>query len=192
MVDHPSTLLRPDDLLRHLRDLRTHTHEGAVSRSDKEALYRRAVDLLTPVARSVLDAANAAFLDGTGDVRVVGPVDDGYGGLVSMFELSWPEQRAGSVVRGPRGPLQPVRIVAHYGDTFHHPHLAASDIGDWPLQVTSPADARRQEGVLAAIVERELHQRIYESDWHIIPAARRDDVDRGRDTSGDGGGDDRP
>jgi hypothetical protein len=31
------------------------------------------------------------------------------------------------------------------------------------------ADAERQKGVLAAIVELELHQRIFETDWRILP-----------------------
>jgi hypothetical protein len=39
----------------------------------------------------------------------------------------------------------------------------------WPFQVTSAADAGRKKGVLAAIVELELHQRIFETDWRILP-----------------------
>jgi hypothetical protein len=35
--------------------------------------------------------------------------------------------------------------------------------------VTSAADAGRQKAVLAAIVELELHQRIFETDWRILP-----------------------
>ena len=53
------------------------------------------------------------------------------------------------------------------------PHLSGSSAGYWPFQVTSQADAERQKGVLAAIVELELHQRIFETDWRIIPVARR-------------------
>jgi hypothetical protein len=35
------------------------------------------------------------------------------------------------------------------------------------------ADAERQKGVLAAIVELELHQRIFETDWRILPSDGR-------------------
>ena len=35
------------------------------------------------------------------------------------------------------------------------------------------ADAGRQKGVLAAIVELELHQRIFETDWRILPVSRQ-------------------
>jgi hypothetical protein len=34
--------------------------------------------------------------------------------------------------------------------------------------VTSELDAERQKGILAAIVELELHQRIFETDWRIL------------------------
>jgi hypothetical protein len=74
---------------------------------------------------------------------------------VTWFELSWPEQRAARVIRGPNGPLQPVRIVVNYSQGELHPHLSGSTAGFWPFQVTSEADAGRQKGVLAAIVELE-------------------------------------
>src|SRR5260370_22070310 len=96
---------------------------------------------------------------------MIGAEEDGAGGLATRFELSWPEQRAARVMRGPNGPLQPVRIVVNYSQGFLHPHLSGSTAGFWPFQVTSVADAGRQKGVLAAIVELELHQRIFETDW---------------------------
>jgi hypothetical protein len=92
---------------------------------------------------------------------------------VTWFELSWPEQRAARVIRGPNGPLQPVRIVVNYSQGELHPHLSGSTAGFWPFQVTSEADAGRQKGVLAAIVELELHQRIFETDWRILPSDGR-------------------
>lgn len=104
---------------------------------------------------------------------MVGPEEDGSGGLVTCFELSWPEQRAARVIRGPNGPLQPVRIVVNYSQGELHPHLSGSNAGFWPFQVTSEADAGRQKGVLAAIVELELHQRIFETDWRILPSDGR-------------------
>ena len=57
----------------------------------------------------------------------------------------------------------------NYSQNFLHPHLSGNTAGYWPFQVTSEADAQRQRGILAAIVELELHQRIYETDRHILP-----------------------
>ena len=173
MNDPKPTTLRADDLLRHLKDLRTGTYEGAQSRSAKEEIYRKGIELLTPVAIAVLEEANVLFLQGTGKIQIIGPEDDGSGGLETRFELSWPQQRAAYVARGPREPLQPVRIVVNYSQSFLHPHLSASAAGYWPFQVTSWADAERQKGILAAIVELELHQRIFESDWRILPVSQQ-------------------
>ena len=173
-MNHPkATTIRTDDLLRHLQDLRTGTYEGEKSRSAKEVLYRRGIELLTPIAIAILEEANALFLHGTGEVQVIGPEDDGSGGLVTRFELSWPEQREAQVIRGPRQPLKPVSIIVDYSQNFLHPHLSGSTAGYWPFQVTSEADAERQKGILAAIVELELHQRIYETDWRILPVSRQ-------------------
>ena len=82
--------------------------------------------LLSPVAVEILEEANSLFLNGTGNVKMVGPEEDGSGGLVTCFELSWPEQRAARVIRGPNGPLQPVRIVVNYSQGELHPHLSGS------------------------------------------------------------------
>ncbi len=173
-MNHPnSTTIRADDLLRHLQDLHTGTYEGVKSRSDKESLYWRGIELLRPIAVAILEEANTLFLNGTGEVQVIGPEDDGSGGLVTRFELSWPEQRTSQVTRGPREPLQPVRIVVNYSQGFLHPHLSGSTAGYWPFQVTSREDAERQKSILAAIVELELHQRIFETDWRILPVTRR-------------------
>jgi hypothetical protein len=163
------TAIRPDDLLRHLQDLRSGTYEGEKSRSAKEDVYRQGIELITPVAVSILEEANTLFLNGTGEILVIGPEDDGSGGLETRFELSWPEQRAAWVTRGPHQPLEPVRIVVNYSQNFLHPHLSGSAAGYWPFQVTSEADAERQRAILAAIVELELHQRIFETDWRILP-----------------------
>ncbi|MDQ6864160.1 MAG: hypothetical protein M3044_10080 [Thermoproteota archaeon] len=168
----PSTV-RADDLLCHLQDLRSGTYEGTMSRGAKEVVYRQGIMLLSPVAVEILEEANTLFLNGTGNVKMVGPEEDGSGGLVTCFELSWPEQRAARVIRGPNGPLQPVRIVVNYSQGELHPHLSGSTAGFWPFQVTSEADAGRQKGVLAAIVELELHQRIFETDWRILPSDGR-------------------
>ena len=165
--------IRADDLLRHLQDLRSGTYEGAHNRRAKEELYRRGIELLTPVAVALLEEANVLFLQQTGEIQVIGPEDDGSGGLETRYELSWPEQRAAQVTRGPREPLQPVRIVVNYAQGFLHPHLAGSTAGFWPFQVRSQADAERQKGILAAIIELELHQRIFETDWQILPISQQ-------------------
>ena len=164
--------IRADDLLRHLQDLRNGTYEGVHNRRAKEELYRRGIELLTPVAVALLEEANVLFLQHTGEIQVIGPEDDGSGGLETRYELSWPEQRAAQVTRGPREPLQPVRIVVNYAQGFLHPHLAGSTAGFWPFQVRSQADAERQKGILAAIIELELHQRIFETDWQILPISQ--------------------
>jgi hypothetical protein len=126
---------------------------------------------LSPVAVEIVEEANSLLLNGTGNVKMVGPEGDGSVGPVTCFELSWPEQRAARVIRGPNGPLQPVRIVVNYSQGELHPHLSGSTAGFWPFQVTSAADAGRQRGILAAIVELELHQRIFETDWRILPTS---------------------
>lgn len=171
-LQNPTTV-RADDLLRHLRDLSTGTYEGAKNRNAKEALYRQGIELLTPIAVSVLEEANTLFLKGTGNVQVIGPGDDGFGGLETRFELSWPEQQASQVTRGPHEPLQPVCIVVNYSQNFLHPHLAGSTAGYWPFQVMNEANAERQRDILAAIVELELHQRIFETDWRILSVTRQ-------------------
>lgn len=167
-----ATAIRADDLLPHLEDLRTGTYEGAKSRSAKEALYRRGIELITPIVRAILEEANALFLEGTGEIQVSGPMDDGAGGLEAHFELSWPEQREAQGTYGRQQPLEPVRIVVTYSQNFLHPHLCGSTAGYWPFQVKRESDAERQQGILAAIVELELHQRIYETDWRILSVSR--------------------
>lgn len=173
-MSHPiPSSVRADDLLRHLQDLRSGTYEGAMSRGAKEAVYRKGINLMKSVAMEILDEANTLYLKGTGNVQIIGPEEDGYGGLVTRFELTWPEQRAAQVIRGPNGPLQPVRIVVNYSQGELHPHFSGSTAGFWPFQVTSEADAGRQKGILAAIVELELHQRIFETDWRILPISQQ-------------------
>src|SRR5260370_10982209 len=117
----PATV-RADDLLRHLQDLRSGTFEGAMSRGAKEVVYRQGINLLRPVAVEILEEANTLFLNGTGPVQMIGPEEDGSGGLVPRFELSWPEQRAARVMPDPNGPLPPVRIVVNNSHGFHHHH----------------------------------------------------------------------
>jgi hypothetical protein len=173
MNHQQSTSIRANDLLRHLQDLRTGTYEGAQKRSAKEEIYRRGIELFSPLATALLEEANVLFLQGTGEIQVIGPEDDGSGGLETRFELSWPEQRAAQVTYGLNGQLQPVRIVVNYSQSFLHPHLSGSTAGYWPFQVTSKEDVERQKGILAAIVELEFHQRLFETDWRILPVSQQ-------------------
>jgi hypothetical protein len=78
----PSTV-RADDLLRHLQDLRSGTYEGAMSRGAKEVVYRQGVELLRPIAVEILEEANTLFLNGTGNVQMIGSEEDGSGGLMT-------------------------------------------------------------------------------------------------------------
>lgn len=68
----PSTA-RADDLLRHLQDLRSGTYEGASPRGAKEVVYRQGINLLRSVAVEILEEANTLFLNGTGNVQMIGP-----------------------------------------------------------------------------------------------------------------------
>src|SRR5437763_10539211 len=78
---------RVEDYRRHVVDLQNKYYEGAVSRADREVLFGKAFDLVTPVARRVLDDINVHFLKGTGNVDVRRPGPDGEGGLVGSWSL---------------------------------------------------------------------------------------------------------
>ena len=162
-------MVRAEDLYRHLDDLRTDTYEGLGPRSERVELYRGAVTLLGPVVRRVLEEADAAFLAGTGQISEHGPSEDGRGGLTASWELSWPEQQSATPVRGERDRVGPVQVIAWFAAGFTHPHLAGASLGHWPLQVTDETDAERQEPIVRAIVEAELHQRVFEGSWKILP-----------------------
>lgn len=161
---------REEDLLRHLADLVNHTFEGADLWRDRLALYDRGVELLDLVVRRVLDDTDARFLDGTGEVAQRRAEDED-GSVTTRWELSWPQQREATGRDG--GPVAPVRVIAMFRRSFNHPHLRGSTAGDWPMQVTSHIDAARQEPIVRAIVEAELHQRIFEGRWAVVPVAVR-------------------
>jgi hypothetical protein len=159
---------RNEDLLRHLDDLVERHYEGATSWPDRLALFTRAVELLDPVVRDILGKANVAFLESSGEITRK-TVEDEDGSVSEHWELSWPRQR--EVISRFDGPVTPVRVIAWFRRSFNHPHLRGSTAGDWPLQVTSTADAARQESIVRAIVEAELHQKIYEGRWAVMPVA---------------------
>ena len=60
------------ELLRHFADLRDGSHDGAVSRREKEHLFTAAVALLDPYARQPLEEINTDLLLGTGEVTATG------------------------------------------------------------------------------------------------------------------------
>jgi hypothetical protein len=158
---------RAADIFRHLSDLRSGTYEGARQWPQRVEIFRRAVRLLDPVVRRILEQANVAFLDGTGTVHQrVG--EDRDGGAYAHWELSWPAQRDAAARRG--GRVEPVQVIAVFGRGNTHPHLRGAAAGMWPCQVTDEHDAERQELILRAIVECELHERIYQGTWQVIPA----------------------
>lgn len=158
---------RQEDIFRHLDDLRTRTYEGAGNWSERVACFHRAVKLLDPVVRRVLGETDAAFLDGTA-VADHDAGEDEDGGRWARWILSWPTQREAPGREG--GGVQPVQVTALFARHNIHPHLSGTTAGMWPCQVTDEADAARQEPIVRAIVEAELHQRIVEGRWGIVPA----------------------
>ncbi len=164
-------MTREEDVQRHLQDLVTRTFEGAAGWPERVGLFDRAADLLDPVVRAALGQADELFLDRTGTIerRRATPPD---GGVAEHWELSWPRQR--SAVGRDGGPVPPVQVIALFRRGFSHPHLRGSTAGDWPMQVLDEADAARQAPVVAAIVEAELHQRIFEGRWGVVPRTVRE------------------
>lgn len=166
---------RVADFARHLSDLRGGSYEGSSERPDKERVFRRAVDLLAPVATRVLSLFNAAMLSSKGEVSDSGVLQASDGGLSREWRLSWPGQREAHRRTGPAGPIQPIIVRAHFPSGWTHGHLAGSVMGNWPLQVLDAADAERQEPILWVIAEAELHERIFETvqPWTSVPTPVR-------------------
>jgi hypothetical protein len=167
------------DWARHVQDLVTRTYEGASERSEREDVFRRAFELTTPVATRVLARVDEIYLSGTGSVSVTAPEPDGDGGLLGSWNLTWPRLEE-AVNRFTGEPLAPVQIFAMFPPDFTHGHLALFDIGKprrwiacWPLQVTSPSDAERQEMTLWVVAEAEVHERTFAGDlnWRLLPMA---------------------
>jgi hypothetical protein len=164
-----------DGIERHLEDLRRNAYEG-VSGVDRHALYVAAFELLTPVAVDVLQQMTVSLLRGKGEVSVRAPGPDGDGGSIGSWLLTWPElSTSTSRFTGER--LQPVTISAVFPPGFTHPHIVAGgpvnpraeSLNAWPMQVTSAQDAEQQRPLLWAIATAEVHDRIYQSSWRVIP-----------------------
>jgi hypothetical protein len=165
---------RAADIFRHLTDLRSGTYEGARQWPERVRVFRHAVSLLDPVVRRILEQTNVDFLRGSGAIHYRAG-DDRDGGAYAHWELSWPQQRHGSA--GHAGRVEPIQVIAVFGRGTTHPHLRGAAAGMWPCQVTDAADAERQEPILRAIVECELHQRIFQGTWRVIPAFTGQDAE---------------
>src|SRR5258708_27407476 len=140
-------------LIRHFEDLRDGTHGGSTSRKDKEAHFEKAVQLLAPIARQVLNEMNINLLHDTGQLTESGLRRTPDGGLNASWALSWPEQQAAGV--------EPIVLQAYFGGGFHHPHLPGTTVHDWPLNVFSEEDAAAQLSILRAIASSDLHNLVY-------------------------------
>jgi hypothetical protein len=75
-----------------------------------------------------------------------------------------PGRRSGPPASGP------VVIRAHYGRGFHHPHLSGATLGHWPLNVFDAEQAQAELPTLRAIAAADLHNRVFEASYRIIPA----------------------
>jgi hypothetical protein len=180
---------RIQDYRRHLRDLQTRTYEGAVERSEREEVFRKSFDFVTPVAQRVLEDLSATFLKGTGQFAVHPPERiAGDGGLLGWWTLDWPQLRTARS-RFTGQPLEPIAvnviypIVATGAMQWTHPHLALLRpevphrmAAAWPFNVLSAEDAERQEPILRVLAEAEMHERTYEADmnWRVLTYALDD------------------
>jgi hypothetical protein len=153
-------------LLRHFADLRDGTHgDGAVSRADKEKLFAAAVDYLDPYARQALDEMNEFLLLASGTVAAGGISRSPEGDVTAAWTLSWPEQEQAGVL--------PVTLEAFFTHGLHHPHLRGAAVGVWPLNVFSDADAAAELPTLRTIAAADLHNRVFQCGYRIIPAITR-------------------
>lgn len=169
---------RVEDMKRHLADLEHDSYDGAKSRAERDQVFLRGFELLSPVAVAVLDDMNEWLLEGRGTVAIHEPVSDGAGGLNGSWTLSWP--RLNEAINVHNGePLPPVTIDAVYPGHWTHGHLARlhaglpAEVTAWPMQVLDEEDAVRQEPILRAIAEAEIHERVYQAhgDWEMVRKA---------------------
>ena len=163
----PQTLPDPGvaaALLRHFADLRDGTHGDAVSRTDKESLFRTAVDLLDPYARQALEEIDEALILSEGTLESTGVVRSPDTGLACSWTLSWQEQA--------RFGVPPITIQAFYGRGFHHPHLRGGTVGEWPLNVFDAEQAAAELPTLRTIAAAEIHNLVFLANYSIVPASK--------------------
>src|SRR5579862_7657565 len=149
---------RVQDYRRHIRDLQTRTYEGAIERTGREEIFRKAFDFTTPVAQKVLEDLNKVFLKSTGHFAVHPPERIPHeGGLLGRWTLDWPQLRTARS-RFTGEPLAPITLNTIYPlmatgtMQWTHPHLALlrTEVphrmaAAWPFNVLSAEDADRQE-----------------------------------------------
>src|SRR5207237_1591648 len=112
---------RVEDIFRHLQDLQARSYEGVEPRAERVELFRRAVELLDPLVRTVLDETDREFLKGTGTIEHRPVAEEASGDAVAGGELSWPAQREAENVRG-GGRVGPGRGEAGGVAGCEHPH----------------------------------------------------------------------
>ena len=167
---------RGEDLRRHLHDLEINGYEGATERTDRNYVFTRAFDLLTPVAIEVLEDFNSQVLYGTGEVSTQPLSPREALGLYGTWECSWPEQREARS-RFDGAPIPPLQLQAFFPGDFTHGHLMIGrpfyddqPVSCWLMQVVDEKDARRQRHALESICETQVHEIIFTANWRIIPA----------------------
>ncbi len=174
----PHLSMRTSDLFRHLTDLRERKYEGSVERVAQEETFRHAVSFMTPHVFAAFSWINDHWLRGQGTWEHVREVatDDG---LRSEWRLTWPALEA-SHHRFTGEALGPIRVVAYLREQHIHGHLRGEFLGDWPLQVTSDDDARRQIPNVLSAIEGDLHEKIFltAGDWRLVPSYAASVMDR--------------
>jgi hypothetical protein len=110
-------------LIRHFEDLRDGTHGGSASRKDREVHFEKAVQLLAPIARQVLNEMNVNLLCDTGQLTESGLRHTPDGELKASWALSWPEQQAAGVelIDSPRLAVERIQRRGCSGSATHTP-----------------------------------------------------------------------
>ncbi|OIV38384.1 hypothetical protein BIV57_06040 [Mangrovactinospora gilvigrisea] len=145
----------------HFACARAERNGHAFARLAKERAFRRAVELLDPHARAVLDELDAGLLRGSGrvDGHPVSRLPDA--GLHALWTLSWPAQADAGV--------DPVTLHAYYAAALPLPLLCAGTVGDWPLAVVDAAQAAAARPVLRAAAAAELLNLAQQAGPDLIP-----------------------
>ena len=167
---------RSADFERHLADLESDSYESASDRAAREEVFRKAVELLSPVVTDVLEEVGRTYADDADPITFDLASDES--GLTATWSLGWPAQRAArrrSALEG-ASEVPPIRISAIFPPGWTHGHLRGDHVGHWPLQITTRADAARQRDVIWAIAEAELHEWIYTAEQPWDQLARVDRV----------------
>lgn len=113
-----------------------------------------------------MEEFNAALFYDGGAVESTGLRRTPDGGLAVDWTLSWSEQRQAGIA--------PITLRAHYGLTFHHPHLRGATVQEWPLNVFTEEQAAAEVPVLRAIATADLHNLVFQRDYRIVPAIVRE------------------